>query len=112
MLKVTAMDLGELTIEKATELEGTTFEVTMPDGAVVPMKLDEATPFEVRQRRRPRPTETPKRTPFALYFLGPPSPVYPQGTYTFRSEGLSFEGLFIVPVSQDEQAVEYEAVFN
>ena len=105
------MDLGELTLEKAKALQGTKFELSLGDGSTTMITLDEALPFDVRQRRRTRARYTPKRDPFALYFLGEPSLIVPQGSYTFRAETVTFEMLFIVPVGQDDQATEYEAVF-
>jgi len=100
-----------LTLESAKELEGTTFDVALPDGTVTSMRLDEAVPFLTQQRRRSR-GPTPRRQPFALYFLGSPATILPQGIYSFRSESASFDQLFIVPVGRDEEATEYEAVFS
>ena len=100
-----------MTLESAKELEGTTFEVGLPDGSSTSMKLDEAAPFLSQQRRRSR-GPMPKRQAFALYFLGSPAMIVPQGTYSFRSESVSFDQLFIVPVGQDQEATEYEAVFT
>jgi hypothetical protein len=104
------MNLSELTLEKAKELEGLTFEMTVPEGGTVALKLEEAAGFEVRQRRRRAPASA-KREPFALYFLGPLEPVYEQGMYSFRSGDVTFENMFIVPVGRDDEGVEYEAVF-
>jgi hypothetical protein len=106
------MNLAELTIEAAKPLAGTVFEVALPDGGTTQMKLDDALTLDVRQRRRVRGAPTPKREPFSLYFLGEPSFVLPQGMYDFTSEALTLEGLFIVPVGQDDQNTEYEAVFT
>ena len=105
------MDLATLTYETAKALEGTAFQVELPDGTVVPMKLDEVLLFETRQRRRPR-GHTPRREPFSLYFVGPVSPILPQAMYTFRGDTHTIEKLFIVPVGQDAEATEYEAVFT
>lgn len=103
------MYLGDLTIETAKLLVGTTFTLTLEDGRTTTMKLDEALPYDLRQRRR---RAAPKREPFSLYFLGDPAIVLPQGMYAFRSEAMTFESLFIVPIARDEQATEYEAVFT
>lgn len=105
------MDLANLTLETAKPLEGTTFELTTPNGATISLKLEEVLPYETHQRRRPRGAADQKRQPFALYFLSPsPDPVT-QGTYALRSEAVTFDSLFIVPVGKDENGVEYEAVF-
>src|SRR5688572_21228596 len=104
------IDLAELTLESAKPLEGMTFEVTLPEGNIIQMKLEEILPFERRQRRSSRGTPELKREPFALYFLGPPSMILPQGMYTFHSEMVTLEGVFIVPIGRDDEGVEYEAV--
>jgi len=106
------MDLAELTLESAKALVGTTFEITLADGTTTTLTLDEAVPFDVKQRRRQRSSAAPKRESFALYFVGTPSMIVPQGMYPFRSENVSFDQLFIVPIGQDGEATEYEACFT
>lgn len=106
------MDLAEMTIENAKPLEGTTFDVELPDGRTVSLKLDAALTYEVSSRRPTRRAPTAKRAPFALYFLGPAEEIVPQGMYRFRSESMTFDQLFIVPIGQDDKATEYEAVFT
>ena len=107
------MDLRDLTIETAKPLEGTTFQVTLPDGGTTPMTLDEVLPFERagHRRTRTRAGAMPLRAPFSLYLLGDPSILLPQGMYTLRSEAETLENVFIVPIGRDDQATEYEAVF-
>jgi uncharacterized protein DUF6916 len=105
------MDLAALTYESAKALEGTTFQIDLPDGTVVPVKLEEVLRYETRQRRSVR-GKAPRREPFSMYFAGPPSPILAQAIYTFRGETVTFEKLFIVPVGQDDGATEYEAVFT
>jgi hypothetical protein len=106
------MNLDELTLETAKTLEGTVFDVLLPDGTTTSMTLEEAVVFDVKQRRRARPGATPRREAFALYFAGPPSVMLPQGMYPFRSETIAFEQLFIVPIGQNAEATEYEACFT
>lgn len=106
-----AMDLAALTYETAKALEGTPFRIELPDGTVVPMTLDEVLPYESRQRRPARGV-SPRRAPFSIYFLGPVQPVLPQATYTLRGDEKTFDKLFIVPIGQDGEATEYEAVFT
>ncbi|MEO8135990.1 MAG: hypothetical protein ABI831_18695 [Betaproteobacteria bacterium] len=105
------MNLAALTLEEAKAMEGTVFDVQLPDGGRIPLKLFEVLPFETGQRRLPRGTK-PKRAPFSLYFLGPVAPALPQGMFTFHHNGESVQNLFIVPIGQDAEATEYEAVFN
>jgi hypothetical protein len=106
------MELGELTFETAKPLAGTTFEVTLPDGHMTTLKLDDVLSYVRQQPRRVRGGRPNARMPFALYFLGPPSEILPQGTYAFRSERVTWNALFIVPIGRDEEATEYEAVFT
>jgi hypothetical protein len=105
------MDLSDLTIETAAPLAGTTFEVALADGAKTTLRLDEAVRYEL-QSRRVRGAPTPRRQPFALYFLGSPDVVLPQGCYTLRADAGILEQVFLVPVGRDEEATEYEAVFT
>jgi hypothetical protein len=103
------MDLADLTIDAIKPHVGTIFEVPLPDGSMTNLTLDAALPYEVRQRR---PNRQPKREPFSLYLLGDPTLILPQGMYDLRSESLTFENLFIVPIGRDEKSTEYEAVFT
>jgi|SRR5205085_6148600 len=105
------MDLGELTLELATPLVGTTFEVALPDGVTTTMKLEEVLPFEVHQRRRRSVEPVQKRKPFSLYFTAP-LPALAQGMYTLRGESLTLDGVFMVPVGADDEVAEYEAIFS
>jgi hypothetical protein len=105
------MDLSELTIEIATPLTGTTFEVALADGTTTTLRLDEAAGYE-RRGRPLRGARAPRREPFALYFLGSPDVVLPQGAYTLRAGAATFEGIFLVPVGRDDEATEYEAIFS
>ena len=110
MLKETArMDLGELTIDFLKSFVGTAFEVETDNDGKTTLTLDEVAAFESRQRRQ---RFKPKRDPFSIYFVGDHSIVLPQGMYTLRSERLTLENIFIVPIGRDEQATEYEAVFT
>ena len=54
-----------------------------------------------------------ERPPFTLIFRGPPSPVLPEGTRTFRVEGgtsFTFHAMPIHTPARDRQ--DYQAVFN
>lgn len=105
------MDLGSLTYETAKPLEGLSFQVDLPDGSAITMKLEEVLLYEARQRRRSR-GPAPRRQPFSMYFVGPAAPILPQATYTLRGETESFDALFIVPIGQDGTGTDYEAVIT
>lgn len=52
------------------------------------------------------------RAAFSLDFLGPPSPVYPQGIYRVSHPEVGTLDLFVVPVQNPGDAVLYEVVFG
>ncbi|MCP5149890.1 MAG: hypothetical protein H6983_20365 [Ectothiorhodospiraceae bacterium] len=56
--------------------------------------------------------DAPGRTPFALLFRGPSSPVLAQGIRRLRAPPpLGMLDLFLVPVGPSDGAMRYEAVF-
>jgi len=50
--------------------------------------------------------------PFSLLFLGRHTNHVPQGVYTFQTEMMGEQLLFIVPLEKTEEGYVYEAVFN
>ena len=50
--------------------------------------------------------------PFSLLFLGRHANHVPQGLYTFQTETMGEQQLFIVPLDRTEGGYLYEAVFN
>ncbi len=106
------MDLASLTFEAARALVGTPFRVELANGTAVSLRLDDVLAYESRQRPRSQAGKTPRREPFALYFLGPRSPILPQAIYTLRGDAVTFDQLFIVPVGQKGEGTEYEAIFT
>lgn len=52
------------------------------------------------------------REPFSLLFRGPAEPVLPQRIYRLDNDELGTLEIFLVPVASDDEATEYEAVFN
>lgn len=69
------------------------------------MKLEETFKYDLHQRRR---KTAEKRAPFSMFFLGDPKLLL----HTLHSEQVTLDGIFLVPVGQDEEATEYEAVFT
>ncbi len=49
---------------------------------------------------------------FSLFFRGPSDTVLPQRTRTMKHPTLGEFELFLVPVAQDKDGFQYEAVFN
>jgi hypothetical protein len=107
------MDLASLTYETAKTLEGELLHLDLPNGTVVPLRVEAVRALESRPAgRRTHAEGAPRRSPFALYFRGPRSPILPQAIYAFRGDTTTFEQLFIVPVGQTGEATQYEAVFT
>jgi hypothetical protein len=55
---------------------------------------------------------SPRQERFAIIFRGPKEPFLPQGSYRFEHDEMGEFILFIVPISQDDEGVYYEACFN
>jgi len=101
--------LRNLTHEVATQYVGQTFQL-IRDGQ--PAAAFDLTAVERLMPNRPRSSRM-KRDPFSLYFTGPAEPLLPQGMYDLKSESVSLDGLFLVPLGRNEQGrYEYEAVFT
>ena len=49
---------------------------------------------------------------FSIYFHGPTDAFIPQGIHRLNHDRLGNLDIFLVPVSQDKDGFEYEAVFN
>jgi hypothetical protein len=98
-------DLGELTLDIFAPLAGDTFTIGGPDGAVVETTLDTAT--ALGDRRGPD-----GRVPFSLIFSGAGAPILPQGMYPVRHAALGALELFLVPLSPQDGAGRYQAIFS
>jgi hypothetical protein len=93
--------MRELRLDEFAGREGESFEVAVGD-RTIPLNL-----VKVRTLR----DSGRQGGAFVLDWRGPYEPVLPQDIYTFRREGEEFR-MFIVPVAQDRDGAQYEAVFN
>lgn len=84
------------------EQMNTTFHLSLPDGATVPLQLTTVT-------EQPTP---PGVEAFSLLFLGPATPRLVQRIYPFAHEKLGQFELFITAVAGDASSTTYESVFN
>jgi len=78
------------------------------DDVFVMSAADASTSIEVRLvevKARPAP---PGYEQFSALFVGPPSPVWPQGTYRFSSERFGSADLFTVPLAPTASGASYE----
>ena len=57
-------------------------------------------------------TRSPKNERFSLLFRGPKDSPLAQGMHRFEHDEIGSFDLFIVPVSQDQEGTQYEAIFN
>ena len=106
MLQTKAV-LNELTLESFQPHIGSSFWAVFPNGAKVELQLVNAEKRMVSEAARLN------RTAFSLFFAGPRSYFLEQGTYSI--EHVLFaepQQIFLVPVAQDAQTYQYEAVFT
>jgi hypothetical protein len=98
--------LDQVTIEQFEPLVGSSFWVELPNGHKVELRLVRAAKvMESEAARLPR-------HPFSLYFVGSRSLLLPQQIYHLTHPEMEAMDLFLVPVGQDAQTYQYEAVFT
>ena len=97
--------LDQLTIETFEPHVGSSFWVEFPNGAKVELRLVRAAKvMESEAAQLPR-------HPFSLYFVGPKSFLLKQHTYRLTHESLDPMEVFVVPVGEQKETYQYEAVF-
>lgn len=99
---MTHVALEELHVDQFRDCLNSDFQVV--DDPPVDLALRLA---EVHDR-----SKSPQQEVFALLFHGPAQYFMPQGMYQLKHSGLGEIELFLVPVDQDSQGFQYEAVFN
>lgn len=80
----------------------TTFQVCLDDENTIDTKLIEVSDLLL----------SPRQERFAIVFRGPNETLLGQGSRRFVHDQLGEFELFLVPISQDDQGANYEAVFN
>jgi hypothetical protein len=98
--------LEQLTMETFEPHVGTSFWVEFPSGGKVELQLVRAAKVMESEAARL------DRHPFSLFFVGPKSYLLQQATYRLTHPAMEAMELFIVPVGQDAQTYQYEAVFT
>ena len=91
-----SVSLAEMACATFVELLHSRFRIH-GSGPPIELELQEATPHQAGS--------------FSLIFAGPLTHFLPQRTYRFEHEPLSFD-LFIVPIGQDQNGFQYEAIVN
>lgn len=87
-----------LSLKAFESQQGSTFTLPFDDGLVVNLTLETI--------------ETKSAERFTLCFHGPPEHPLRQATYLMDHEVLGRLGIFLVPIAQDANGFQYEAVFN
>lgn len=80
----------------------TIFQIYLDDGNTVDAKLVEVSDLLL----------SPGQERFAIIFRGPNETFLGQGNHRFVHDQMGEFELFLVPISQDDQGTNYEAVFN
>lgn len=98
--------LEPVTVESFEPHVGTSFWAEFPNGAKVELRLVRTARVMESEAARL------DRQPFSLFFIGPKSFLLRQHTYRVSHEVLDPLEVFLVPVGQNEEIYEYEAVFT
>lgn len=98
--------LDHLTIASFEPHVGSSFWVEFPEGGKVELRLVRAAKVMESEAAQLA------RHPFSLYFIGPKSFLLEQRTYHLTHPSMEAMDLFVVPIGQNEQAYEYEAIFT
>jgi len=96
------METPALTHEEFSQYANSKFQVQIDETSVVELELTEVSELKLR----------PQQEEFVIIFRGPRDKFLGQGTRSFSHPGMGQFDLFLVPISQDEQGVYYEAIFN
>lgn len=56
--------------------------------------------------------KTEHQETFSIFFHGPSDPFIPQGIHRLKHNSLGELNIFLVPIGQDKDGFQYEAVFN
>jgi hypothetical protein len=98
--------LDQLTVDSFEPHVGTSFWVEFENGGKVELRLVRAAKVMESEAARL------DRHPFSLYFIGPKSFALPQQIYHVTHPQLEPMDIFVVPIGEDTQTYQYEAVFT
>jgi hypothetical protein len=96
-------------LERATFAEhlGETFRTVLEPGNQLELEL-----VEVEALGSASPDDPPRRESFSIVFRGPKDKTLAQGTFRMEHDVIGSFDLFLVPISEDQDGRQYEAVFN
>ncbi|HYC92383.1 MAG TPA: hypothetical protein VEO54_24450 [Thermoanaerobaculia bacterium] len=98
--------LAQLTVASFEPHVGSSFWVEFPAGGKVELRLTRVAKVMESEAARL------DRHPFSLFFIGPKSYFLQQQTYHVTHAVMEALDIFMVPVGQDAQTYQYEAVFT
>jgi len=110
-LAMKEISLDQLSAGRFAELVRTRFNILAEPGVEVILELIAVTMPRSNAQESMSPGD-PRTESFSLLFAGPADRPLGQGMYRFAHEHLGWFDLFIVPVSAEPGARQYEAVFN
>ena len=92
----------EMSAEMFSKHLNTIFRIPVPEAEALELELITVEEFP----------PSPNQERFSLIFRGPLDRGVYQGVYDFEHDALGTISIFVVPLSQKEDGVRYEAVFN
>ena len=98
--------VANLTIDDFEPLVGSSFWAVFPNAAKVELRLTRAAKVMESEAAQLA------RQPFSLFFAGPKTFLLKQATYQVAHESLPPMDIFLVPVGQDAESYQYQAVFT
>jgi len=98
---------AQLTLAACRTLIGEEFRRPHDAGPDVVLRL-----IAAESVRRDPTADTAGDRPFSLLFNGPLDPVLTQGMHDLEHPEHPLRGLFLVPVSRDDEGCQYEAIFS
>lgn len=100
------IDLRSVTYETFEPCLNQPFRIRLGETALLTLTLAEVTRLGGSDPARTL------RQSFALLFLGPAQPTFPQMIHALEHDGLGVVELFLVPLGPDERGMRYEAIFT
>ena len=100
----------ELTSDSFSGCLNESFSLQLPEGEACEFKLIEVK--SLNAHRPPKSSTVVRTEPFSLLFVGPRSPIFDQQVFRFEHQHLGVIEIFLVPVGEVDDGIEYEAVFT
>ncbi len=86
------------------------FTLRIANGDSIPFRLLEVK--SLNAHRPPKSSTKVRQQPFSLLFSGPSQPVFEQQVFHLEHDRVGPADIFLVPVGEADDGIEYEAVFT